>query len=207
MKFYLVENGIKELSLSEELPKVCNEIQGFSNNFNKKVLISVGRLDENKNQKMLIDVFNKPNFNNAILVIIGEDPSPDKSYLNNLKNECNKNVFILGPKSNIADYLYYSDAVCLASFNEGLPIFALEALSLGKPIISTPAGGMVDIVHNEINGYLSLDFSSENYAVALNSFFAANFIENENIKKANREKYLENYTIQRCSEKYLNLYV
>ena len=32
---------------------------------------------------------------------------------------------------------------------------ALEAMALGKPIISTPTDGMVDIIDNEKNGFLS----------------------------------------------------
>lgn len=42
----------------------------------------------------------------------------------------------------------------LPSYNEGLPISILEAMSFGMPIISTYVGGIPEIVRNEFNGFL-----------------------------------------------------
>ncbi|WP_144390990.1 glycosyltransferase [Indiicoccus explosivorum] len=43
----------------------------------------------------------------------------------------------------------------MCSRSEGTPIAALEALALGVPVISTPVGGMKEIIVNGENGYLS----------------------------------------------------
>lgn len=42
----------------------------------------------------------------------------------------------------------------LPSYNEGLPIAILEALSYGMPIISTNVGSIEECVCNEVNGYI-----------------------------------------------------
>lgn len=52
------------------------------------------------------------------------------------------------------ELLNKSDAYILPSYKEGLPISILEAMSYGMPIISTPVGGIPEIVSNEENGYL-----------------------------------------------------
>lgn len=50
--------------------------------------------------------------------------------------------------------LNWADVFILPSYNEGLPIAILEAMSYGMPIISTKVGGIPSIVKNDINGKL-----------------------------------------------------
>jgi glycosyltransferase involved in cell wall biosynthesis len=47
-----------------------------------------------------------------------------------------------------------ADVYILPSYNEGLPISILEAMSYKLPIISTPVGGITEVVHNNINGFI-----------------------------------------------------
>ena len=46
------------------------------------------------------------------------------------------------------------DVFVLPSYNEGLPISILEAMSYNLPIISTKVGGIPEVLKNEYNGYL-----------------------------------------------------
>lgn len=50
--------------------------------------------------------------------------------------------------------LNQTDLFILPSYFEGLPISILEAMSYGKPIVSTEIGGIPEIVHNGENGIL-----------------------------------------------------
>lgn len=50
--------------------------------------------------------------------------------------------------------LNLADAYILPSYNEGLPISILEAMTYKLPIISTPVGGIPEIVTHEENGLL-----------------------------------------------------
>ena len=51
-------------------------------------------------------------------------------------------------------YLNIADAFILPSYNEGLPISILEAMSYDLPVISTSVGGIPEVVINNYNGYL-----------------------------------------------------
>lgn len=50
--------------------------------------------------------------------------------------------------------LNWEDVYILPSYNEGLPIAILEAMSYKHPIISTPVGGIPEVIKNYENGIL-----------------------------------------------------
>lgn len=47
-----------------------------------------------------------------------------------------------------------SDALLLPSYNEGLPMSVLEAMSFALPVITTPVGGIPEYVHDRESGLL-----------------------------------------------------
>lgn len=53
-----------------------------------------------------------------------------------------------------AELLSSCDIYVLPSYNEGLPISILEAISYGKPVIATPVGGIPEVVRPGFNGWL-----------------------------------------------------
>ena len=64
------------------------------------------------------------------------------------------NVRYLGRRSDIADILKGSHIVCLPSYREGLPKSLLEALSSGRPIITTDVPGCREVCEDGVNGVL-----------------------------------------------------
>ena len=51
-------------------------------------------------------------------------------------------------------YFNLSDYFILPTYHEAMPMTILEALSYGKPVISTPVGGIPDVIEHNRNGYL-----------------------------------------------------
>ena len=66
--------------------------------------------------------------------------------MKDLKKITPKIVTYISDVESVADYLCNSDAFFLSSTHEGMPISVIEAMSIGLPIICTPAGGLVDMV-------------------------------------------------------------
>ena len=123
----------------------------------KSDVIFVGRLVDIKNPLRLIEIFKKVLIKvpNAKLNIVGSGILENnlKEIINN--NELEKNVFLLGFQKNPYKFMKNSKIMLMTSRFEGTPMCALEAMTLGLPIVSTPTDGLVEIVENDKNGYLS----------------------------------------------------
>lgn len=65
-------------------------------------------------------------------------------------------VRYLGFKHNIRDYMMASDIVTLPSYREGVPRSLIEALALGRTIVTTDAPGCRETVVDGWNGFLCL---------------------------------------------------
>ena len=60
----------------------------------------------------------------------------------------------IGHQKKIKQILIESDIVCLPSYREGLPKSLIEAMAIGRPIVTTDTPGCRECVDNGINGYL-----------------------------------------------------
>lgn len=128
----------------------------------KNEIISVGRLVECKNQKMIIDAFASiaEEYPDMILKIYGngthnEDTSGElKQQVANLKLE--ERVKFMGHCMDMPQQLYESRIFVLASDYEGMPNALLESMALGLACISTdcPCGGPRTVIRDGENGIL-----------------------------------------------------
>ncbi len=153
-------------------------------------LIYLGRLTYPKNPERLIEIINKlTKIKKDIRVAIvgtGDLENNVKKIIKKYKLE--NNIDLYGFVSNPYKILNNSKAMIMTSRYEGTPMCALEAISLGKPIISTPIDGLKKIVNNNTTGFLSDD---DDEIVE----FIYSFIEDEdkiktfnsNVKKLNNE--------------------
>jgi glycosyltransferase involved in cell wall biosynthesis len=201
---YLVENGNAKCEKTDKFQEVRDEINNFKSKNSNKVYIHVGRFSEQKNQKLLINVFNRfiLENNEVELLIIGD--YFDSIEATKLKDISESNIHYLGTKTNISDYLLNSDVFVLSSLWEGLPISLLEALSCGLISVCTPAGGITDVILDESVGYLSKDFSEEGLFEALKKCHSK-------IREYDRSHiidfYNSHFSIELCAKNYLNIYL
>ncbi len=201
----LINNGVMPLTKSFLYEKVREEIEELKNTRNTKVFIVIGRLSEEKNQLMLINVVKElQNEGEDLLLLIVGPLTQIYPYAEECQNTAKniKCVHFLDEKSNVGDYLYNSDALCIPSLREGLPLTALEAMSINKPVLATPVGGLPDIIQDGMNGYLSEDVSLESYKKIVKKFISKPL----KVDKKNKEIFEKKYSISACMEQYYKLY-
>lgn len=111
-------------------------------------LCAIGSLHKVKGFDRLIKVLAKikKEGNDFILTIIGE--GPDRSSLEQLidDNNLEKNVFLIGFKSNPYKYISKSDLFISSSHTEGFSSVVVESVILGVAVITTKTAGMTEIL-------------------------------------------------------------
>lgn len=134
----------------------------------ENTIISVGRLVEQKNQKLLINAFARisDKYKEYSLKIFGDGPLKTnlQNQIDNLK--LNDKVFLCGICDDIKTELEKAKVFVLSSNYEGMPNALIEAMAVGLPVISTdcPCGGPKELIQNEINGILVDVNNEENMA-------------------------------------------
>ena len=161
----------------------------------RKAIVTVGRLEPQKNQKLLIDAFSTiasaiPEYT---LEIYGDGKLKEElqRQINNLG--LNSRVFLMGTTNRILDRIYDATLFVLSSDYEGLPNTLLEAMALGIPCISTDCrpGGAREIIEDGVDGSIvpvgnytklaeEMKNAIMNYSVSL---------EKANIAKAKMKKF------------------
>lgn len=119
------------------------------------VMISVGRLDTNKNQGLLIRVTSKlvKEDKRYHLLLVGPDENSGRFQKLVKKYKLEKNVHFLGTRSDIPELLHISDVAVSASKREGLPVNLIESVYAGLRIVATDCRGNRDIVKSS-KGFL-----------------------------------------------------
>lgn len=161
---YVKKSILKEYRLKEnKVECIYNGIDtskfslntGYLNN-NQIIFINVARLNEAKNQSLLIDAFKlvKEKVQDTKLYIVGDGELRNKIEKKIEELDLKNDVILKGQKENINKELNNASVFVLSSNYEGLPLSVLEAMACGLPIVTTDAGGVIDIVKNNYNGYI-----------------------------------------------------
>lgn len=205
IKPVLIFNGRPEVKETNNVETVQNEVESYKKTLNTKVFINVATICTAKNHLMLVNAFNQliGKGEDIILLVVGSHQ--DKKIIDNIKEKINDRIYLLGYKDNPTDYLSCSDAFCLSSFYEGMPISLIEAIQIGVIPICTPAGGVNDIINSSF-GFVSNDYSISSYVESLKAFLELDETQRKEMSSKARIEYENNYTMKITVSKYYQLY-
>lgn len=125
----------------------------------KHEIVSVGRLEAQKNQKLLIDAFAliAKDFPEYQLTIYGEGSLrkelEDYIKAKGLQERCS----LPGSKNNIQEHIKDASLFVLSSDYEGIPNALIEAMAIGLPCVSTDCspGGARELIEDGVNGLIT----------------------------------------------------
>ena len=154
-------------------------------------IINLGRLSQQKNPKLFIDIIEECVRNKLEIKVamIGDGELYDdvKSYI--YEKHMEKYIDILGFKENPYLYLQQSKILCIPSLWEGFGMSAIEALVLGKPVVASSAGGLSKIVNDSCGKicYLKKEYVEE----IMNLMLDKEYYEKKSKNAVNRAKNLQ----------------
>lgn len=123
----------------------------------RRILLSAGRLSEEKQFPVLVDAFSliadeRPECD---LVILGEGPARQEIERRAASHGLQSRVHLPGHVGNVAEWYGRADAFVLTSSREGFPNALMEALSSGVPAVSFDCPtGPADLIREGANGFL-----------------------------------------------------
>lgn len=154
-------------------------------------ILTVARLDIPKRVDLLIEAIK--NLQNTELHIVGDG----KLKIQLEKIYCD-NVFFHGEIDGFDDFASY-DLFALISDSEGLPLSALEAMSVGLPIVLSDVGGCYELIDK--NGMLVINEADEIRKAIVNCLKNKEIMGQNSLSLFNQEYNLEN-----SKSIYLNYY-
>lgn len=167
----------------------------------KPVFIHVARCAPVKNQPRLFRAFDRLYSEGELFELLCLGSNYDE-YFEKYKEH--PQIHILGEKRNVADYMALADYFVLSSNFEGLPLTLLEAMSLGVTPVSTPAGGVAEVIRDGENGYLTNGFEDEEYYLKIKQ---AIHERGKFSKDKIKQEFEDNYSMKVCAKKYYQAYI
>lgn len=121
-------------------------------------LVCVGRLTEQKGQSILLDAARKLRKEGVgfTLVLVGDGELRADLELQIAKHRLQEHVTITGwlNEAQVSEEIRIARALVLPSFAEGLPVVIMEAMALGRPVVSTFVAGIPELVLPGETGWL-----------------------------------------------------
>lgn len=120
------------------------------------IVVLVGRLSPNKGQHLALEAMANGRVpKDAHLVLVGDASIPDDNlgYEDRLHSMVDRlgirgRVHLVGFQPDPGPYYTAADVVLIPSESEGFGRTALEAAAAKRPIVATPAGGLVEVLNS-----------------------------------------------------------
>jgi glycosyltransferase involved in cell wall biosynthesis len=164
------------------------------------LIVSVARLEREKSVATLVAAMKgvaraDPS---AVCVIAGEGSQEAALRAQISGSELGDAVKLIGFRTDALALMNAADIFVLPSPNEPFGLVLIEAMSLGKPVIATRAGGPLEIVADGETGLLVAPSAAEELGRAILSL-----VRDADLRRrmgaAGRVRFLENFTVERMT--------
>lgn len=197
-KLIILPNGIDSFWLDHKIDPRVQEIG------NKQIdLLFVGRIDENKNLKILIEFLKKSSSCSFNLNVVGRNHlNLDFSELNreiNPKNRINY-LGVISNKEELLEIFRRNHIFCMISYTETFGVTYLEAMSQGLPVLYTKDEGIDGYFDHNLVGKACFPDSVESVDEGI-SFILTNY----NMLARNALKEINSFSWQNVMSTYFSL--
>lgn len=163
-------------------------------------LVVVGRLSAQKGHMVILDAFAKvlKDGQDATLTLVGDGELRGLVEARIVALGIGGKVTITGwaDEQCVKEHIAKARALVLGSFAEGLPVVLMEALALGRPVVTTSIAGIPELVSEGVGGYIVPSGSVEHLAEGMRRVLAAPVEELEALASAGRARVLRDHNLE-----------
>jgi glycosyltransferase involved in cell wall biosynthesis len=161
----VLPNPAPELPESEP-----REVLRASFGMDRLTLAFAGRLTAQKSLGLALRAISQVDGVDLLIAGEGDERAPLEDAA--AKLALSERVRFLGPlaRDRVIDLFRAADAAILSSSWENFPHAVVEALAVGTPVIATRAGGVAEVVHDEVNGLIVPADDAEALGAAVRRF-------------------------------------
>ncbi|MBO5475848.1 MAG: glycosyltransferase [Bacilli bacterium] len=150
------------------IPNVIEIVEDGISSLNSRMLISVGKLVDEKGFDKLIEVMKLVNDKDRTikLSIVGEGPARKKLENIVVENGLNRFISFYGTidKNELFEEYLNSSLFVSCSERESFCLSLMEAMTVGVPAVAFYEESLCDVIKNDINGYLIYDGNIQDMA-------------------------------------------
>jgi glycosyltransferase involved in cell wall biosynthesis len=143
-------------------------------------------------------------FPDAHLVIAGDGPQRESLEAQVASMGLTGHVHFLGERRDVTPLLQTVDVGALSSDWEGMPLFVLECMATGTPVVATNVGGLPEIVEHDRTGLLVPPRDPAALAAAISALLADP--ERGRLLAATAAERLHDFTIDTVALRFADLY-
>lgn len=206
-KIEVIPNGIDVERFNPE--KNTTDIRKeFSLEEDDIVIGFIGRIVPAKGLEYLLNAlpYLKEEFKSIKLLIVGEGSLMEELKERAKKNNIFDNILFIGRRRDIPEILASINIFVMPSIAEGLPNALLEAMAMGKPIVTTEVGGIPEIVKNGFNGLLVPPRDTLSLSKAIKELISNDRLAAK-LGQAARDLVYDNLSIKAIAQKWQSLYL
>jgi glycosyltransferase involved in cell wall biosynthesis len=211
MEKMLIENGISSkklviihnpINLNKKINTNLRKKLGLEN---KKIILFVGRLSEDKGIQHVIKAIKELD---VIFKIVGKGSFKRNLEILAKENNVEEKVKFIGflDEKKLKEFYSVSNiAILTGMVYEALPRSLLEAASYGIPCITNNVGGNSEIIENEKNGIVLNSTNEQEIKTAINKILNNVKLSSE-YSKNSRKKILEQFSLEIIGNKLIEEY-
>jgi glycosyltransferase involved in cell wall biosynthesis len=120
------------------------------------LVVAVARLDPYKSLHILIEAAKRlrDEFPALRVLIAGEGSERPRLERLIAGLQLDQSVTLLGARSDVPDLIAACDVATLSSYSETTPLAIMEYMAMGKAVVATRAGGIPDLIEDQVEGLL-----------------------------------------------------
>jgi len=205
-KILTIPNGAEESNSSSPLA-LGQKLRELKLDGAYPLIGSIARLVPQKGLEYLLEagVKVKEEFPQAKFVIVGEGKLRPMLEKKATEIGFSSHVSFLGWRLDALEILPLFDIYVQPSLWEGLPMAILEAMAVGKPIVATKAGGIVEVLVDGENGLLVPPQNSQALAEGMITLLKNKFLSKQ-LGVAAQRSFRENFSVRRMVRNYEEVY-